>query len=227
MAIILNINTAFETASVILSNNSEIMLESQSGSQKEHASFIEPAIQSLCKTSGTNLNHIDAIAVVNGPGSYTGLRVGLSSAKALCYALNKPLILLNTLDVMAYALKQQSPGENENTIFCPLIDARRMEVYTAFYDYQLNRISDYSAEILDESFLESLGKFDFTVAGGSGSLKLQKITHSKNIFYINKLILSGPFVNLAYQAFLQRTFSNVVYSEPFYLKPVYFRNNNL
>jgi len=206
LAIILNINTAFETASIILSSNNEIILEAQSSSQKEQASFMEPAIQELSNASGINLNGIDAISVIDGPGSYTGLRVGLSSAKALCYALNKPLILLNTLDIMAYALKQQSSVGVENTIFCPLIDARRMEVYTAFYDYELNRISNYSAEILNDSFLKTMEKKDFIVAGGSGSTKLEEITHSKNVFYIKSLLLSKSLVILANKAFSERIF---------------------
>ena len=223
MAIILNINTAFETAFVSLSNNDDVINEAQSNSQKDHASFLEPAIKSICEQSNFSLKDVDAIAVMNGPGSYTGLRVGLSSAKALCYALKKPLILLNTLDVMAFALRQQSPVQQENLLFCPLIDARRMEVYTALYDNNLRLVKEYSSEILDASFLETERKTNIIVAGGSGSLKLQSLISDTSIIYINQLLLSKPASVLGYKALIAEDFADVAYSEPFYLKPVYFR----
>lgn len=227
MPTILNINTAFETASVSLSTGEEIIVEAENNSQKDHASFLEPAVKKICRAAKVNLNSIDAISVINGPGSYTGLRVALSSAKALCYALKKPLVLLNTLDVMANALKLQSPLQQENILFCPLIDARRQEVYTGLYDYNLNLIKYYSAEILNNNFLQEEKNTDIIVTGGTGSLKLQEIPNNKNILYINPLKLSKPAVILANRAVILKKFSDIVYSEPFYLKPVYFRNANL
>jgi tRNA threonylcarbamoyladenosine biosynthesis protein TsaB len=223
VAIILNINTAFETAFVSLSSNGEILIEAQSNSQKDHSSFLEPAIKKICGEAQVELNAVDAVCVVNGPGSYTGLRVGLSSAKALCYALNKPLILLNTLDVMAHALKLQSPVSQQNFLFCPLIDARRMEVYTALYDSGLHLIKAYSSEILGDSFLEEERKTNIIIAGGSGSIKLKEIVNDSSIVYVNPLSLSKPTVILSGKAFVAKNFSQVTYSEPFYLKPVYFR----
>jgi len=223
LSFILHINTAFETASVILSHNEEIILELQSNSQKDHASFLEPAIKTICTAAKISISSIDAISVMNGPGSYTGLRVGLSSAKALCYALKKPLILLNTLDVMALALKLQSPIVTDNILYCPLIDARRMEVFTALYTFNLQLIRDYSAEILDEKFLQYEMQESLVVAGGNGSLKLEKILHNKKIIYVNPLILSQPSLILGNKSFLNTDFVNIVYSEPFYLKQVHFK----
>ena len=223
MSVILNINTAFETASIILSSGDEIILESTNSSQKDHASFLEPAVKKIFSAAQISLNSIDAISVVNGPGSYTGLRVGLSSAKALCFALDKPLILLNTLDVMACALKLQSPVKQENILFCPLIDARRMEVYTGLYDYDLNLVKDHSVEILDNDFLENQKKGTTIVAGGNGSLKLKKITKDDDFLYIDFLFLSKPAVILGNKVWIFKRFSDIVYSEPFYLKPVYFK----
>ena len=223
MALILHINSAFETASVILSSDDEIIFGAENNSRKDHASFLEPAIKRICNAAQINLYNIDAISVVNGPGSYTGLRVGLASAKALCYALKKPLILLNTLDVMAYALKLQSPVKQENTLFCPLIDARRMEVYTGLYDYNLNLVKNYSAEIIDNDFLKKERGMATIVAGGNGSLKLQKLTQNENYIYINRLFLSKPSVILGNEACIDQKFSDIVYSEPFYLKQVYFK----
>jgi tRNA threonylcarbamoyladenosine biosynthesis protein TsaB len=223
LATVLNINTAFETASVILSSDNEIILETQSHSQKDHASFLEPAIKGLCKVTKTNLNAIDAVSVINGPGSYTGLRVGLSSAKAICYALTKPLILLNTLDVMAYALKLQSTVKEKDILFCPLIDARRMEVFTALYDISLNVIKTYSSDIINGHFLEQERKNNKIVAGGNGVFKMQKIINDENITCINQLFLSKPAITLSFKALISKNFSNIAYSEPFYLKQVYFR----
>jgi len=223
LALILHINSALETASVILSSDDEIIFGAENNFQKEHASFLEPAIKRVCDAAQINLGNIDAVSVVNGPGSYTGLRVSLSSAKAFCYALKKPLILLNTLDVMAYSLKLQLPVEQENIMFCPLIDARRMEVYTALYDYDLNLVRNYSAEIIDDDFLKDECALGTIVAGGSGSLKLQKLTQNKNIIYINRLFLSRPSVILGNKAWVDQKFSDIVYSEPFYLKQVYFK----
>ncbi len=224
MGIILNINTALETAFIILSKNTEIVAEAQSDAQKDHASFLESSIKKICTEAGISLNEIDAVAVVNGPGSYTGLRVALASAKGLCYALKKPLILLNTLDVMAYALKLQSPINNKNILFCPLIDARRMEVYTALYNSDLLIIKNYTAEILNELFLQQERKTNIIIAGGSGSIKMNSILHDENIVLVSTLLLRQPMAILSHQAFNNQTFSALAYSEPFYLKPVYFRN---
>lgn len=224
MALILNINTAFETASVILSAGEDILFEMQHASQKDHASFLEPAIKSVASQAGIALKDIDAVTVVNGPGSYTGLRVGLSSAKALCYALQKPLILLNTLDVMALALKLQAQVTEENVLYCPMIDARRMGVFTAVYDKELSLIKNYSSEILSEVFLNEEIKSDFfLVIGGNGSEKFKKTSNYKKIIDVNPLTISKPLIILGYKGWLKKAFSNVAYSEPFYLKPVYFK----
>jgi tRNA threonylcarbamoyladenosine biosynthesis protein TsaB len=223
LAIILHINTAFETASVFLSADKKILYGLQNDSQKSHASFLEPAINQICYETNVSLKQIDAIAVVNGPGSYTGLRVGLSCAKALCYALNKPLILLNTLDVIALALKMQYDGTNRKVLFCPVIDARRMEVFTALYDFDLSVILPYSSKIIDENFLNDLTD-RLIVVGGNGSVKMHQIISNHKFIYINFLLLEIPFVNLSNRAFNSGFFESIAYSEPIYLKPVYFRN---
>ena len=222
MGTFLHINTAFATASVFLSNGQNILALKESHTQKEHASFLEPAIKELCNSAGIQLKHIDAVSVVNGPGSYTGLRVGLASAKAICYALSKRLILLNTLDVMAHALKLQSQANEPGTLFCPVIDARRNEVFTALYDNDLHIIKTYKAEIVDDIFLK-LYKEKIIVLGGDGSLKVQHFLNSENFIYINPLLLNASVVFLCFSAFNKQIFSSIAYSEPFYLKPVYFK----
>ena len=222
MPTILIINTAFETASVILTKGAEVVLEMENNQQKDHALFLEPAIRELCNRSSSSLNNIDAVAVVNGPGSYTGLRVGLSSAKAICYALNKPLLLLNSLDVMALALQLQVPDQNQNILYCPLIDARRMEVFTAVYDAQLNLVSSYTAAIIDQYFLHEEINNNFIIFGGSGGFKLKKYLNEANNLFIYPLSLTKPSAILAEAVVIKGNFADIAYSEPFYLKPVYF-----
>ncbi len=224
MATILHINTAFETASVFFSKDENIVSCFENNSPKNHASFLEPAIKKICAETNLSLKQIDAIAVINGPGSYTGLRVGLSSAKAICYSLGKPLILLNTLDVMALALKMQYGGKDEEVLFCPAIDARRMEVFTALYDFNLAIISPYTSKIIDDDFFSEY-KNRVIIAGGSGGIKMQQMLINEKFIYTNFLLLDAPIVNLSNWAFNSEVFANIAYCEPIYLKPVYFRNN--
>ena len=184
MALILNIDTATEFASVCISNNNEVIAYEENLEQKSHASFLQPAIKKAMDNGQWSIENLDAIAVTNGPGSYTGLRVGLASAKGLCFALNKPLILLNTLDVMASASIEESGIGNKElvneTLFCPMIDARRMEVFTAVYDTNLNTIIAPCAMILDnQSFAKELAN-NTIVFSGSGSSKLQELNFGDN-----------------------------------------------
>src|SRR5688572_7184516 len=129
MAIILNIDSAVETASICLARESKPIKYAENRNQSDHASWLHPAILKLAADSGTDIHQIEAIAISIGPGSYTGLRVGLAAAKGMCFALDLPLIAVNTLKMMAYTTLNE-----EATLFCPLIDARRMEVFTAVYD---------------------------------------------------------------------------------------------
>ena len=175
MALLLNIDSAFEQCVVALSNNEEVIAHEQSIVQKDHASFLQPAIKKICDAALINISSIDAVAVLNGPGSYTGLRVGLATAKGICYVLEKPLILLNTLDVLAYAL-QQATVPQDNILFCPMVDARRMEVFTALYNGELKLIRNYTAAILDNTFLADEKKTHTVIAGGNGSAKLKIIS---------------------------------------------------
>ncbi len=226
MALILNIDTATEYAGVCISNNNAVIAIEQSADQKNHASFVQPAIKKIIETSGYNLQMIEAIAVTAGPGSYTGLRVGLASAKGLCYALNKPLILLNTLEVMASAQIENVKIENkfaDNILICPLIDARRMEVFTALYDQALNVLLPPQAMILnDDSFAELLSN-NRIVFSGNGNAKLQTILHHPNAFFSNAKHNVGNMITLSSSAFAKQKFANLASSEPYYLKEFFFQ----
>ena len=160
MSLILNIDTALENGFVGLSENGRLVAWQSSADQKEHASFLQPAVQQMMLDAGKKMSDIDAISVAIGPGSYTGLRVGLASAKGFCYALQKPLIAINTLAIITLATIEslyQSDVRMDEKIYCPMIDARRMEVFTATFNHLLEIVETPVAMVLDEnSFLEKL-----------------------------------------------------------------------
>ncbi len=226
MALILNIDTATEHASVCLSKDAALIAIEENPNQKDHASFIQPAINKMLEVAGCRLQYVDAIAVSNGPGSYTGLRVGLSTAKGLCYALNKPLILINTLEVLATASIQNLPTPASqlpppNFLFAPMIDARRMEVFTALYDRHLNAILSPSAAILDEnSFIEHVEAKQI-IFSGSGSIKFQKLMQHSNAIFSQVKHDAGHMQTIAEKLYSLKHFADLAYCEPFYLKEFY------
>jgi tRNA threonylcarbamoyladenosine biosynthesis protein TsaB len=222
MSLILNIDSATETAQVSVAKGGEILQSLHNESQKDHAAFLQTAIQELLKTTAVSLRDIDAVAVSAGPGSYTGLRVGMASAKGLCYALNKPLIAVNTLEVLTIAAQLKSKCK-ESILFCPMIDARRMEVFTALYNADLTTILPPIAIVLQEdSFLTYLQK-DKIIFFGNGSIKWKAICKNINASFTDSLNISQAMASLSCSYFLKASFSNLAYTEPFYLKE--FHNN--
>jgi tRNA threonylcarbamoyladenosine biosynthesis protein TsaB len=222
MALLLNIDTATEYASVCLSEEDKIVSILESRDQKNHAAFLQPAIEKICQTTGIKLKDLDAVSVTSGPGSYTGLRVGLSSAKGLCYALNKPLLLVNTLEVMAQAaIVAYQASNKDNLLFCPMIDARRMEVFTAIYDIHFQAIISPCAHILTEnSFKEELSGRTI-IFNGSGSFKMKGLACHINGIFIDTIHNASNLADRALKAFQKKQFSNLAYSEPAYLKEFY------
>ena len=218
MAIILNIDTATETAVISLSENEKVINFATNSTQKDHASFLHPAIKNLLQQANMPINKLNAVAVTSGPGSYTGLRVGMACAKGLCYALNIPLITINTLEVMALATINQV--QDDLALYCPMIDARRMEVFTAVYDVNLKEIMTPASMILDESFKELL-KNNKIYFSGSGTLKLKDILINDNAFYPSAEITPNPLATLAFDQFIEKNFSEVGYASPVYLKEFY------
>lgn len=221
MGFILNIDTATEHASVCISNNGQLLAMEESHEQKNHGSFLQPAIKKIMLDAGLNLSSLDAIAVTKGPGSYTGLRVGMASAKGLCYALNKPLILLNTLQVMAAASISnhvESKTPIANLLFCPMIDARRMEVFTALYNDCLEEVLPPMALILtEESFATELDKH-VIVFSGSGLHKLKNMMQHTNAQYDYATHTAANMIALSEKMYLQKEFAHLAYSEPYYIK---------
>lgn len=217
MALLLCIDTSTTHASVALAKDGVVMGLKTNQNQRDHASFLQPAIHSLLQEANQSLNHLHAIAVTCGPGSYTGLRVGFASAKGLAYALNIPLISIETTLVMS-AAALTCFKKDEAALLCPMIDARRMEVFTALYSTNLQTVSPISALILTtESFAEHLANsriFFF----GDGSSKWQTICTSQNAFFLDIEWSAGDMVGLADKLFEQRKFSSLAYSVPVYGK---------
>jgi tRNA threonylcarbamoyladenosine biosynthesis protein TsaB len=218
MPLLLNIDTATGHASVCLSKGDVVLGMIESTEQKNHASFVQPAISELMAGAGYTLNALDGIAVTAGPGSYTGLRVGLASAKGICYALNKPLILINTLEVMAQAVVSRETSIDPSTLICPLIDARRMEVFTALYDSSLHEIEPPHALVVDENSFAAVLKVQSVVFSGSGHAKLQEIIVSPAAIFSAVQHHAGDLAVRALKAYQSKLFADLAYSEPLYVK---------
>jgi tRNA threonylcarbamoyladenosine biosynthesis protein TsaB len=223
---ILSIDTATDEASVCISQNGEVIGVLTNDNQKDHAGWVQVAINTLLHQKGVTMQQLQAIAVTAGPGSYTGLRVGMATAKGLCFALQIPLITINTLQVMAYGAIEQWRSEVEKLAlplyYCPMIDARRMEVFTAVYDEALNEIVGPKAMILDElSFKEELNNRSL-VCFGNGSFKWQKVSRYPNVHFISeKIDIAKYLAKMATSLYLQQNFANLAYTEPVYLKEFY------
>jgi tRNA threonylcarbamoyladenosine biosynthesis protein TsaB len=218
MGYILSIDTATETAQVCLSENGRLIGSSSNEQQKDHAAFLQPAIKNLLDAASLNFTHLSAIAVTDGPGSYTGLRVGMASAKGLCYAMQLPLITVGTLHLMAASAQNQANHTEKELLFCPMIDARRMEVFTALYNQQMEVLQAPSAIILTEDlFATELqnGPVFFT---GSGAVKWQTLCKHQNAFFENINNSAAVFSQLSFQLYENQSFADMAYAEPRYAK---------
>jgi tRNA threonylcarbamoyladenosine biosynthesis protein TsaB len=220
MSLILHIDTATENAIVGISRHGKMLHFLQHESQKDHAAFLHIAVQQLMQKAELSLHDLEAVAVTGGPGSYTGLRVGMASAKGFCYALHIPLIICNTLEILtASAIYQMSFRSDLNDIkFCPMIDARRMEVFTAVYNSVMVNIMEPTALILEpESFVEILlqGKIIFF---GSGASKWKNICRHPNAIFENISFQPDAIAKFTQEKFLQSHFTEPAYCEPLYLK---------
>ncbi len=218
MSLILNIDTASEHAHTSIASNGSVLCALHNESQKDHASFIQTAIQQLTRSAHINLKDIDAVAVTAGPGSYTGLRVGMASAKGLCYALKKPLITIGTLEVLALSALQLFPDQRESMLYCPMIDARRMEVFTAIYKNDLTICMQPCAVILDESSFENQLQENNIMFFGSGSFKWKMICKHEHAAFEEISLLPDSLAKSTYNRFLEKKFTALAYSEPMYIK---------
>lgn len=213
MALILNIDTAVDTASVCVAKDAEILSFIKNDKPKDHASWLHIAIREIFIDAGLTIEETDAVAITAGPGSYTGLRIGMATAKGICYALNKPLITLNTLKVMAVAAV-----EEKAELLCPMIDARRMEVFTAIYNKELNVVRPPAALVLNDNSFEVELKKNTISFFGNGSVKLSALINNANAVFSNVIYDATSMTMLSEEKFKQQDFADLAYAEPLYLK---------
>lgn len=222
MALILSLETSTTVCSVALAQAGKLIGMSELRLEKSHSSHITVLIQQLLENTGFTEKDLSAVAVSGGPGSYTGLRIGTSTAKGLCYALNIPLIAVSTLHALAQQVIGFTPAP-EQFLFSPMLDARRQEVYTALLNAELKEILPDQAMILEEhSFRESLEK-NKIIFFGSGAAKWQTLLgENANALFLESVIPTGEAVSeLAWQKFQAAQFEDVAYYEPFYVKEVH------
>lgn len=219
MSTILNIETATRVCSVALAVDGEVVSLKESHEKNAHAENITLFSESVVQMVGLELHQLDAIAVSKGPGSYTGLRIGVSTAKGFCYSLDKPLIAINTLESLASGMARKHDQPN-GYLFCPMIDARRMEVYAAVFDHELRVVKETEAVIIDEqSYTGLLEKYRIVFAGDGAEKCKDVLGNNSNAVFFDEILPSAAFLGqLAERRFKEGKFENVAYFEPFYLK---------
>lgn len=216
MNTILSIDSATQSGSVAVHRDGQLIGLQQYNIDKSHSSLLHVIIDQLIQNCGLSKSDLDAIAISAGPGSYTGLRIGVSSAKGFCFALDKPLIAVNTLEAMA---KQVSNINTEKVLLCPMIDARRSEVYGMIFDHNLTIIEETEAIIVDEHSFDKYLQENRIIFFGDGSGKCKTILNNENAVFIDNIIPSAKEIGeLATQKYLKEDFENLAYYEPFYLK---------
>lgn len=218
MACILHIETATDVCSAALSEDGAVLFSKEDFDGPQHAVTLGVFVDEILSIADSHAKPIDAVAVSCGPGSYTGLRIGASMAKGICYGRDIPLIALPTLKIMSVPvlLMDELP---EDALLCPMIDARRMEVYAAIYDRALNAIKEVSADIInEESYKDFLDKQPVYFFGNGSTKCKEKIKHPHAHFLDNIQPLARWMFPLADKEYLNESFQDMAYFEPFYLK---------
>ncbi len=220
MATILSIETSTDVCSVALTSEGQVLDHSENYEGQTHATLLSQYVQQALQYARTREVSIDAIAVSIGPGSYTGLRIGLSEAKGLAFGLSVPLIGVNTLQLLAVSAMFNHFIDEERLLYVPMIDARRMEVYTAAYTPALEALVEPQAMILDEHSFENLLDEGYTlVAIGNGSDKAREVLKHEHMRFIAGVKpVALEMMALAEKAFREQQFIDVAYSTPLYLK---------
>ena len=216
MSCLIHIETSTKVCSVALSKDKKVLFYKENQEGSFHAELLGVFVYETFQYAKQNGLNLDAVSVSAGPGSYTGLRIGISEAKGFCYGLGIPLIAIPSLEIMAGQVVQ---SKEDADFYCPMIDARRMEVYAAVYDKRLNKLRDMAADIIDEnSYIEFLskGKVYFF---GDGSAKCKAIISSPNARFLGNIYpMASGMVSIAEKKYEQKEFVNTAYFEPFYLK---------
>tara|TARA_R110002153_G_scaffold240661_3_gene395391 strand:- start:183 stop:869 length:687 start_codon:yes stop_codon:yes gene_type:complete len=214
LSIILNIETATKNCSVSIATNGDILaIKELNNGNYSHAEVLHPFIVDVLKEANISTDKIDAVAVSKGPGSYTGLRIGVSAAKGLCFAFDKPLISIDTLTSLSHSITI------DEGFIIPMLDARRMEVYAAVFNNNHQKIREIKAEIINENSFSEYLKSNKVYFLGDGSQKCKEIiTHQNAIFVDAKFPSAKEMAQLSYVKYQKSDIENVAYFEPFYLK---------
>jgi tRNA threonylcarbamoyladenosine biosynthesis protein TsaB len=219
---IICLETATNLCSVALCDSAGVISLKESNESKSHASMLTVFIEEILKENGIRAGDVEAIAVSKGPGSYTGLRIGVSVAKGIAYAASIPLIGIETTLSMFWGIsgnRMKSQETDMNTLFCPMLDARRMEVYYAIYDAVGKTIKDISAEIITEDSFSNIPESQKIIFFGDGAAKCKEVVNRTNIHFADDFRISASHMHRpVIQAFNKRHFEDVAYFEPFYLK---------
>lgn len=219
--IILHIETSTNICSIAISENGRCIFTKSDSEGMNHAALLSVFIAEAMEFLKISSQKLDAIAVSSGPGSYTGLRIGVSTAKGLCYGLDIPLIAVSTLEVLT-ANALQITGAATNSLFCPMIDARRMEVYAAFYNQEGIIQREISADVIDENSYSEILENHSVYFFGNGAEKCKTtLTHPNARFIDGMYPLAQNMIVLAEKAYADKKFVDVAYFEPFYLKEFY------
>jgi tRNA threonylcarbamoyladenosine biosynthesis protein TsaB len=216
MSLVLSLETSTDVCSVALHDKNVLLKHVSIDEPQAHASRLAPLIRDLLNATGVKPSSLNAVAVSSGPGSYTGLRIGASTAKGLCYALRIPVIAIPTLNVIAH---QAAEFAHAGELLCPMIDARRMEVYCQIFDKDLNASSEVEARIIDESAFAELLETKQLLFVGNGAAKCKEvITHPSARFIDNVRPSAVSVGELAWSKFLNLEFEDLNAFKPFYLK---------
>lgn len=216
------LETSTEVCSAALFNEGQLLCYRENSEGRSHASTLAVFVDEILKEVGISPANLDAVAVSKGPGSYTGLRIGVSTAKGICYAQNLPLIAVDSLQAMTYgaiAVLKERGDTIDNVIFCPMIDARRMEVYAALYSSKLEVLDPIKAIVVDNTTFAPILEKSRVAFFGNGAKKCQSIISQTNTFFIEgNFATAKNMVVPSFNAFTASDFVDTAYFEPFYLK---------
>jgi tRNA threonylcarbamoyladenosine biosynthesis protein TsaB len=223
MSLILSIETSTKVCSVALYDENVLLACHDVLVEKSHSRIITVLIDNILKSTDHKMEDIQAVAVSKGPGSYTGLRIGVSTAKGLCYALDKPLIGINTLEAMAFEVNRYSTSKN---LICPMLDARRMEVYCAMFDSDNSLVHETEARVMDENSFAEILNTKKIVFFGDGAFKCKTLLSKfSNALFLDNIYPSAKNIGyLAFKKFMDESFEDTTYFEPFYLKDFLSKN---
>ena len=219
MSTIIHIETSTDVCSVALSEDGHCIFHQEDHNGPSHARVLAPLVEQAVSMADSHAIPIDAVAVSSGPGSYTGLRIGVSTAKGLCYGRNLKLVSVSTLKLLCVPILLYREDLPTDALLCPMLDARRMEVYTALYDRALKPVHEVEAKIIDQdSFKEVLNDKPVIFFGNGAPKCKETITHPNAIFVDGIEPLAKNMVPLAERSLMRGEVEDTAYFEPFYLK---------